>query len=143
MIYFIRQKGTNYIKIGYTARDVSARLRELQTSNPLPLEIILTLEGDEIREQEMQRRYYQYLSTGGTEWFNIPDTIIDEIKGCEYERGTIKHYSGINGASPFDVRQVFGRQLNIIAGERKNVSGRHAVDDTSNQHLFSFVRGKH
>ena len=54
MIYIIQQVGTNFVKIGYTARDVYKRAEELQTGNPCKLSIISKFHGNEKVEKELR-----------------------------------------------------------------------------------------
>ena len=83
MIYFIKS-GNKHVKIGYTA-NLSRRVKELQTGNPLYLTVLGTIPGGKETEQELHKLYDKYRikrkSTGSTEWFKINGTLrgIDEV----------------------------------------------------------------
>lgn len=77
MVYFIRCKLTNLIKVG-TARDPVKRLNDLQVGSPGELEIIALFEGD----YHVESKYHEQLQAHRVrgEWFDIPDDVIDSIK---------------------------------------------------------------
>ena len=66
IIYFIEAVGTGLIKIGKT-KNVAARLRSLQTSNPHRLQVIKTISSDTLSEQELHRLFANQRMRG--EWF--------------------------------------------------------------------------
>jgi hypothetical protein len=72
MIYFIKQIDDNIVKIGYTDNIVH-RLMTLQTANGHPLEIILLIEGDYIKESEIHVLFSAYRSKN--EWYFLNDEI--------------------------------------------------------------------
>jgi hypothetical protein len=141
MIYFIRMAGSNYVKIGYTGNGIDSRMADLQTACPRRLELIHQVEGDEIAERAYHRCYFQYLTDGGSEWFDLPTEIIKDIT----ERKTHAHNSnGIEGITPFDVRPISGRQQYETPPGGENVSERgSAFDDPEHQYLFAAMRRKH
>ena len=143
MIYFVRQSGSNYIKIGYTDSAIELRLAALQTANPRKLELLAVIDGDETTEAEYHRKYWQHKTDGGTEWFEIPASEIQGIK----ELCNDKHHkdtSSITGDSAFDVRQVRRRQEYKVAQPGENVPGSgSAFDDAVDKFIFSSLRGKH
>jgi hypothetical protein len=74
VIYFIRAKGTPYVKIG-TATDVAARLDQLQHYSPEELELMLTIPGDRWPESLLHNTFGEDRVRG--EWFKIMPTILD------------------------------------------------------------------
>lgn len=66
MIYFIHDKQSGAVKIGYAA-DPQKRLAELQTGCPNGLELIRTLHGQRREEKEVHRRLKRFRHRG--EWF--------------------------------------------------------------------------
>lgn len=76
MIYFIKAGG--YVKIGFSA-DPVARLRQLQTSSPIEMEIILTMKGLQTTEATLHRVFEDLqVERGGTEWFRYSG----RLKSC-------------------------------------------------------------
>lgn len=67
-IYFIKPKGDEYMKVGYTS-DVSRRLAELQAANPRKLRIIAVVPGTQKLEAAFHTVLAPYRTTG--EWFKI------------------------------------------------------------------------
>ena len=57
-----------HIKIG-KANDVSKRKKQLQTGSPLKLTRLYSFPGDRSEEKELQRKLYNYKTSGGSEWF--------------------------------------------------------------------------
>ena len=141
MVYFIRMKGTNFIKIGFTSRDLKERMAELQTAAPLALELLTTFEGDESIESELHRQCWQYKTNGGDEWFEIPDQILEGILG-KYDSNSENFNSAI-GTSAFDVRPLSRRQLDHASRIGENVPGLSAAfDNAIHQPLFSSLQQK-
>jgi hypothetical protein len=144
MIYFIRQCGTNLVKIGMTQREITKRLAELQTGCGHKLEILAVTEGNDVEEAQYHRMYYEYKAAGGDEWFDLPDEIINQLRKDKGNGRNKEDSSGITGDSAFDVRPVCRRQQYQAASTGENVSRRSSVfDDTKREHLFSFMRHKH
>lgn len=134
MVYIIRREGSDEYKIGYTANsDVNVRLQELQTGNARRLIVVTTIEGGTDVETEFHRRFLQYKTDGGTEWFDIPEEIISkEIH--EYAK-TEDDFSSVGGASPFDVRQVCWGQQYPAPNSRENVpDSRYGAGNSSHQY---------
>lgn len=77
LIYLI--KAGDYTKIGI-ASDIDKRVRQLQTGNPLPLEVIFTCNVDNAKdiESKLHIKYYKVRMVG--EWFKLSDADIEEIK---------------------------------------------------------------
>jgi hypothetical protein len=74
-VYFIRAE-TGQIKIGMAA-DPKARLSNLQTANPVKLELMATCEGGAEREAEYHERFREHHLRG--EWFAPHEDILAEI----------------------------------------------------------------
>lgn len=142
MIYFIRMKGTTYVKIGYTSRDeIELRRNELQTGCPRILEVIGLIEGDETTESDLHRQAWHHRTDGGQEWFDLSAEIVNKL--MEDQRGKSTNPGAVGGASAHDVRSVFGRQLDSPAGVRKDVpdSG-SAFDHARRQPVLHALLGK-
>ena len=75
MIYFIKA-ANKYVKIG-VSKDPHKRLKELQTGNPLPLKLILTMPGSFDTEKALHD-YFKSARVEG-EWFRLSGK---EIKNC-------------------------------------------------------------
>jgi hypothetical protein len=71
IVYFIRDTGTNYIKIGRTDGDPEDRLSCLQVGNPSELIIVKLIECDDsiALERELHKKYAAFHIRG--EWFNF------------------------------------------------------------------------
>ena len=78
MIYFIQSGEDGPIKIGYTKFDVCSRLSNLQTSNPEPLYVLLTLPGSVEDEHKYQEMFADYRLRG--EWYKPMQELLDMIK---------------------------------------------------------------
>ncbi len=77
MIYFISNRASKAVKIGYTANDPSARLRQLQTGHADRLELRGTTPGDREHEKRIHRRFAKYRISG--EWFQAHPEVITWI----------------------------------------------------------------
>ena len=75
-VYFI-QTATGQIKIG-KACDVKARLKGLQTSHPVRLELLATTEGGKEQERRYHKRFADHRLHG--EWFEPHPDILAEIE---------------------------------------------------------------
>lgn len=74
MIYFIQDRRTNAIKIGYTGGDPRERMSALQTGNPTELVLLAQMEGDMSREAELHKQFATARMVG--EWFNpVPELL--------------------------------------------------------------------
>ena len=144
MVYFIRQAGSNYVKIGYTSgEEATARIASLQTANPRRLEVLAIINGDESTEAYYHRKYWQYKTDGGMEWFEMPPSVIEELKGLYHEQQSNDNHCGIEGPSPYDVRPLRWGQQYPITEQREDVPGRTAAFDRPlDQRLFSALRRK-
>jgi DNA-binding XRE family transcriptional regulator len=72
MIYLI-SCDDKFLKIGYT-KNIKKRLRELQTSNPIKLELCHLIDGDVNLEKELHFMF-KYLRSQG-EWFDFDNSIL-------------------------------------------------------------------
>ena len=75
LVYFIRQSG--FVKIGVSA-DPEKRIRELQTGNPEPLELLHTEGGGYHREAELHQRFADLWVNG--EWFKYEGELFEYIE---------------------------------------------------------------
>ena len=77
MIYFIQEGENGLIKIGYS-HSPERRLAKLQTGNPKPLKIIMTLDGDLDFESVLHQKFDDFRADG--EWFYPVKPIREFIK---------------------------------------------------------------
>ncbi|KKN90904.1 hypothetical protein LCGC14_0224880 [marine sediment metagenome] len=70
-VYFIKEKGTKYFKIGYTEQwDIDKRISSIQTGNPRRLELMFEIpNADRIIETILTYILIDYKVRG--EWFKI------------------------------------------------------------------------
>ncbi len=68
-----------YIKIGKTSGSAFARMRELQTGNPLQLGVLLTVPGYTDLEAQLHKRFAEYRIRG--EWFSPGPKLCAYIDG--------------------------------------------------------------
>jgi Meiotically Up-regulated Gene 113 (MUG113) protein len=73
-IYFLRCGG--HIKIG-VAKNVDARIGQLQMGCPLPLELIAAVPGKPMEEKKLHAKFRHLRSTG--EWFRAEKPLLDFI----------------------------------------------------------------
>jgi len=80
LIYLIRQRNSNYFKIGWTERksglterqSVENRISSLQTGNPEPLDIVGFFKASGIKTEKTLHSYFESKRKTG-EWFNLTD----------------------------------------------------------------------
>ena len=102
MIYIIRMADTDYYKIGFTNHETpKQRLDQLQTACPRKLSIVAILVGDEKTESELHIRAWQYRTDGGSEWFQIPADVGQELTEGRQDQGK---FSRCEGSSTFHAR---------------------------------------
>ena len=72
IIYVIRETETSYFKIGYTSKEPSKRLGELQTGNPRQLKLVRYIEIE--KAYQVEQLLHNVLGKWHVkrEWFNIP-----------------------------------------------------------------------
>jgi hypothetical protein len=80
-VYFVR--AADRVKIG-KAKNVAARIRELQTSSPYRLELLAIAPGDRREEAAFHRRFKQFRVQG--EWFSIVPEIVQAIRSIRAAR---------------------------------------------------------
>ena len=74
-IYFVEAVGTGLVKIGFTNRWVSQRLRELQTTSPHYLRLLHSIDGTAGDERNLHVRFAKCHHRG--EWFRLGDEIME------------------------------------------------------------------
>lgn len=79
-VYVLRAKGTNLVKIGFTAGDVEERRRALQTGCPHELVVELTFAGTMEDERCAHERWADRRRVG--EWFELTAS---EVKATTYD----------------------------------------------------------
>lgn len=82
MIYFIREKGTDNCKIGYSEESLEKRLSQLQTGNSKELEIVFGLPGGRERESQLHKTYESKKLRG--EWFQLDKEILLSILSVSF-----------------------------------------------------------
>ena len=85
VVYFVRTKGADLMKIGYST-SLDNRLKALQTSSPFPLFLFAKMPGDESIESKIHQEFSHLRMTG--EWFRIDGELVKYIK----ENATIETY---------------------------------------------------
>lgn len=90
MIYFVRETGNQYIKIG-TAIDVASRTKGLQTANPRKLHVKAILEGSHQTEKELHKLFEKSNVRG--EWFKFNDDIKFFVRAIQENPQTKNIYS--------------------------------------------------
>ena len=86
-IYLINEYGSEleHFKVGVTKGDVNKRLKSLQTGCPNELLLINQYESPHYLkiEKYLHRKYNNYSTDGGTEWFQLPiDEVFNFISEC-------------------------------------------------------------
>jgi hypothetical protein len=74
-VYFVQQGENGPIKIG-RASNVARRVRQIQVSNPAPLRLLASIDGD--REMEMHERFMKSCISG--EWFKPEDELLQFLR---------------------------------------------------------------
>jgi hypothetical protein len=77
MIYFIQDRLTLLIKIGYTAASPEQRMKELQTGTPGKLTLLLSIEGDLDDEKSYHRKFSGLRERG--EWFRPEPELLAKL----------------------------------------------------------------
>lgn len=76
VVYFLQPKEGGNIKIGFT-RTLYKRFGEIQACSPLPLKIILLIDGTEYLEQSLHSKFHRHRVH--YEWFKPHEEILDFI----------------------------------------------------------------
>ena len=82
-VYFIQQGNSGPVKIGFTRDDLYARVKRLQTGNPLPLKILAIIDGASIRTEVSLHSRFSSCRLNG-EWYAPSEELlifINEIRG--------------------------------------------------------------
>ena len=83
IIYLLCELGSNpeRYKIGITNGDPRKRIKQLQTGCSNEISLINTFETKFNRkiESALHREYSKYSTTGGTEWFELPNEEVKEF----------------------------------------------------------------
>ncbi len=88
MIYFIQDKLTLHIKIGFTDGDPKDRLYNLQTANAAGLILLCEATGDRDEEDRLHEKFSASLERG--EWFRPTPDIILWMMGVANGAGVMK-----------------------------------------------------
>lgn len=99
-VYVMRAKGTNLVKIGFTAGDVEERRRALQTGCPHELVVELTFAGT-VEDERRAHLHYRERRTIG-EWFQL---IEDEARLVPHFVDKLRENEGLT-ASAEDLDQL-------------------------------------
>ena len=137
MVYFI--KANNIIKIGY-ADDPSKRIPSIQTSSPYELEVLLIIEGNYDKENELHKRFQIYRTSG--EWFEYSEELKQYILENQnldrkYEFGFIAgDFAGNEQVLRLRKRhklslRALGDKLDITAQSVKEIQDREKAGTTS------------
>lgn len=82
MIYFIKIKDQDYLKIGFTGNNkINSRLASIRTCIPFEIEVIALIEGDIMLESQLHNKFSLYNIRG--EWFVYNEIIQDYINSCD------------------------------------------------------------
>lgn len=76
-VYFVRVKGTEKVKIGYSV-SINKRMSGLATGHPDELELIATVSGGNDAESRLHRRFAQYRIRG--EWYRLEGKLAEYVK---------------------------------------------------------------
>lgn len=76
-VYFLRIKGTDEVKIGYSRR-LNSRISDLSIAHSKELELIATVSGGVEAEGRLHRRFHRYRIRG--EWYRIEGKLAEYIK---------------------------------------------------------------
>lgn len=71
MIYVVQQQGREFVKIGFTSRDVASRVAELRTGSVEDLVLLFAMGGSRTDEKRLHRRFAQYRVRRSGEWFRL------------------------------------------------------------------------
>lgn len=117
MIYFIRAK--RHLKIGYS-KDPYKRLKELQTGNPIKLEMLLVMEGGFETEKALHDYYSKYRTEG--EWFELR-------KGSELKNSILAlSHPACKWKSPKNIKQFIENGLHYYLIQKSKRSPRLKKD---------------
>lgn len=77
VVYFL--KAGPFIKIGFTAGPLRARIEQLKTGCPYEIQPLATISGDHRTERDLHRRFRKHRAN--LEWFHATDEILSFVEG--------------------------------------------------------------
>ena len=135
MIYLIANREEDFCKIGFSLSP-DARLLQLQTGNPYPLELVAVIEGTIIEEKELHKKFADFKLEG--EWF----TFSPEIKkhfNCIDDRNfkTFTKYLHLL----YKLKRAFDLKLIIYLAENMNNKNQILLDSDQRKSIISTIGG--
>lgn len=125
MIYIINMRGTPHYKIGYTDMPVELRRNQLQTANPIYLDIIAVVEGDRALEAKLHRQWRTCRSKVNNEWFVLTNRqLVDLLRN---ELGVDANAIAVADSDLWPITTTF-RQWLVQQAERDDIIGDFARD---------------
>jgi len=89
-VYFIQQGKDGPVKIGFTKKEPLKRLYSLQTANPKPLRLLLSLTGDFELERLIHKKLAHLRLRG--EWFEFCPEMVTFIEVCSKKQAEIERH---------------------------------------------------
>jgi hypothetical protein len=83
VVYFIGAIGCSRIKIGWTSRDPTERLRQLQVASPFPLELLGCHPGTLQDEKDCHSAFAEARVMANSEWFHAVPALLELIASLE------------------------------------------------------------
>lgn len=117
-VYVLRAKGTNMVKIGFTAGDVEERRRALQTGCPHELVVELTFAGT--MEDERRAHMIHRERRGVGEWFDLAEEQVRLIPGIIRRRLEDEAFNRYQ-ANLADLRKRFEKAFGSGHGSHRSV----------------------
>jgi len=96
-VYFIREEGTDRIKIGFTEKNPKERVKKLQTGNSNKLILLGSIDGTNQDENNLHREFSE--ERGNGEWFEPSPRLESRIKQL-VDVSIEDQKRGIGGLSP-------------------------------------------
>jgi hypothetical protein len=85
MIYYIHERATGAVKIGYTGGNPRARLSALQTGHPSELTLLYHHEGGHETERQLHAQFADNRLAG--EWFRMTPELIEHLIAMAHDEG--------------------------------------------------------
>jgi hypothetical protein len=80
-VYFLKPVGIERVKIGFTTREVKARMNLLSVGCPAPLECLLVLSCESSATERVIHEFLdRYRVEGRTEWFHLKEPVVQFIE---------------------------------------------------------------
>lgn len=99
-IYLMNMVNTNLYKIGYTKRDISKRVDEIQTGNPKKIEVLHLFETDHYVKVETWMHNIHASKRMEGEWFELTsEDIMNFTNNCQKGHDTFQML--IDSGNPF------------------------------------------